>query len=172
LRDVIIEAEAVFFDANQEKELVELLWGAVLTMRRRRQQEDLVAMCSAIRKLVACMDVHDMDRLLALVPDSELAPEIELEVVKMAARKFVANPPSLPDTYLLADAAYVIFKASMLDLKDGCRAATAMNALLALSAMRSRHFQPALAAVDASPSWLKELAHRRLELQKAKLEQE
>jgi hypothetical protein len=139
---LILEIETMSFSSEQEKDLAELLWTFV-SSRLRNRQEDLVVVCSAIRKMIGSMDVYDMDRLITFIPNNELPLPTTLEIVKMVARKFIANPPPLPDMYVLGDAIWEVFKSSVQKPQENYSAIT-LNALLSLSAMKSKYFRPAL----------------------------
>ncbi|NUN97751.1 MAG: hypothetical protein HUU16_16435 [Candidatus Omnitrophica bacterium] len=99
-RRLILAAEEMDFTGEQRMELLPLLRGFIEEFRDSNERDDLIAVGSAIRNYVALMDVSQIGALASVLEPGHRAvipQEIELEIVKMVARKFAANPPAAPE---------------------------------------------------------------------------
>ena len=174
-RQAVIQAEAVFFTPEEEKQLGPILLRFIEDRRDSDDPEDLVAVGSAIRKYVAAMipdAVGSVASLLEAGHRATLPLETEVEITKMIARKFTANPPPAPDLQPeLGERLFALARA-YLDpyvLPRRKFAAIALNAVVALTAMLSPRASEAADVVDALPHrWfgrmlrfeLKQVLHR------------
>lgn len=169
-RELIINAEAFTFDGNARIELISILRDYIDQNRDSNDQDVLLAVGSAIRKYVAMIDMSDIDSLASILESGHRAStsiEIELEVAKMAFRKFVANPPRELNTHSaladqLADLARVYLNPRVFP-KGRC-SAVAMLATQASLVMISSHCEQIIAEVKNSPyQWFREQLRRRMD---------
>jgi len=167
-RRAVIEAEVVSFPPGQVGTLNHLLRQFIEQYRNSDDQQDLVAVGSAIRKYVTTMS-RDGLSALAILLDAEhnatVPIEVELEVAKTLVRTLVQKPPEESDSEPeLADRLHEIVNAYLnprLLSRDKVGAVT-LNAILALCLLRTRHtgaLQKSLA--DFRASWFTELVLRR-----------
>jgi hypothetical protein len=168
-RRVVLAAEVLPFRDDQASELCDHLMEFVLQFRDSNEAEDLVAVSSAIRKLVAYLPAERLGDLAELIDSSHRLPvplEIELEVTKTIARKLSVEPPNIDDSEpILGDRLFDITSTYLNPrlLSREKYGATALNAALSLLLLRSRHAQDLIQLVqNARTSWFTELLQRRL----------
>ena len=167
-RRAVIESEVVAFPLGSVGKLNHLLYLFIKQYRDSEDQQDIVAVGSAIRKYVATMNLADLsalDTLLDAEHNATVPIEVELEVAKTLVRKLVQSPPEEPNSEpRLADRLYEIVTL-YLNLRLLSRdkfAAVALNAILALCLLRSPHADEVRQALKESPeSWFSELVLRR-----------
>jgi len=169
-RTLIVEAEVIDFGAGQVDELNSLLRSFIEHYRDSARPDDLVAVASAIRKYVSTMRMGDLASVAILLDAGHngSAPlEIEVEVAKMLVRKLTANPPGTADPEPeLADRLMEIARTYLSPrlLSRDKYGAVAMNAVLALLLLRSRHVAELiqiLARLDVR--WFRQLLGRRVQ---------
>lgn len=169
-RQLIVEAEVIRFAKEQVPQLLSVLWRFIESYRDSNDVEDLVAVGSAIRKLVALMDASEIGSVASLLETGHRATlplETEVELTKMIARKFRANPPqSLDPEPQLAERLFGLFGAysSPHVLPRGKHKTVAMNALLGLAGMCSPKAEEAVQRVNSLPfRWFGEHLCQELE---------
>lgn len=167
-RRAVIESEVVAFPPESVGTLNRLLYLFVKQYRDSDDQQDIVAVGSAIRKYVATMDRADLSALAILLDAEHNATvpiEVELEVAKTLVRKLVQSPPDEPNVEpQLADRLYEIVKLYLNPrlLSRDKFAAVALNAILSLCLLRSSHADEVRQALKELPvSWFSELVLRR-----------
>lgn len=167
-RTLVLEAEVLPFLEDQRPELVRLLRGFVEENRDSNDPMDQVAVGSAIRKLVFNLEEGDWETAAALLevgPRGELPLEVELEVAKSLVYRLVAEPPNDDDAEpILGERLFEIVSGYLnarLLPRTGY-AATALNAVLGLLLLRSRHVDEALEQLsNLEVGWFTELVARR-----------
>jgi hypothetical protein len=142
-RRAIIEAEVVAFAPDQTGPLNSLLCEFIERFRNSDEQQDLVAVGAAIRKLVATMSRSDLS-VLATLLDAEhnvaIPIDVELEVTKTLVRRLSQSPPPEANAEpQLADRLYEIASTYLNPrlLSREKVAAVALNAILTLCLLRS-----------------------------------
>jgi hypothetical protein len=168
-RLLIIEAEAASFDPQQVSKLNPLLREFVTNYRESNDPADLVAVGAAIRKCVATLSLNDAlifaESLLKESSRTTIPPEVELELVKMVVRKLIANTAMQAE--LLPDLADRLFEIASTYLKPRLlgrekHGAIALNAVLGLVLLRSRHVAEVVQLVSAlKVPWFRQLLARR-----------
>lgn len=161
-RQLIIEAEGLDFDVDESTVLIPLLFEFIMKYRDSNNPEDLLAAGSAIRNYVALLPLTDVGTVATLLEPGHqtvLPLEIQLEIAKMVARKFTANPPHQvePEPELanhLAGLAKAYMEPHILPREK--YAAVTVNALLALAAMRSKRMDALLKPLNETPyTWFR-----------------
>jgi hypothetical protein len=169
-RDLIIEAEAINLSVEQETELAVILREFIESRRDSNDPDDVVAVGSAMRKYVACIGINDLEGLLPLLESGHKArpsTALVLELVKMVARKYAANPPAKDDpcptlAKSLAKIATPYLNAYV--LPHDKFAAIALNATMALVGMMSDQLDSIIEVVNQLPyAWFKIQLQRRIE---------
>lgn len=167
-RAAVLDAEVLAFDVVDSAELCALLRAFVLKFRTSDVFEDLVAVGSGIRKLVAYLAVEDLGSLAEILepgPGSRIPIDLELEVAKTIVRRLTASPPAVddPEPVLgdrLFDIARTFIDARVLG-REKC-GATALNAALALMLLRSPHAAKIASLVhEAGTRWFTDMLCRR-----------
>ena len=167
-RRLVIEAEAMKFEAAQVAELNAVLRAFIEEYRDSDDPQDTVAVGSAIRKYVATMPLDDLPGVAALLDAGHKAQVplgLELEICKMVLRKLVANPSrdkyDFPELeWSLSDVVRVYANDRLLSREK--YGATALNAVLALALLNGDMIQAIgrqLRALKAG--WFGELAARQ-----------
>ncbi|MGP0067216.1 MAG: hypothetical protein ACLQGP_26935 [Isosphaeraceae bacterium] len=168
-RRLIIEAEALVFAPGQLGPLQSVLRDFIAKYRESNDPDDLVAVSAAIRKFVATLKADEAltyaAELFEAGSRSQVSLEVELELVKMAVRKLTANPPKqndfLPD---LGDQLLEVAKTYLNPrlLAREKYAAIALNAILAIALLRSRHVAEVVRLVSGiNVRWFRQLLARR-----------
>jgi len=162
-RQLVIEAEVVRFSPPHKEALLHLLRDFIEKYRDSNDRQDQIAVGSAIRKYVACMNVADVGSvglLLEAGQRGEPPLEIKLVIVKMIGRKFAANPPLAPNAEPeLADKVFELAEASLFRhvLPEGKWAAMGLEAVHALAAMLSSKAEIAIDLVNRLPyKWFRD----------------
>lgn len=170
LRQAVLQAEVLEFNDRDRVELCEHLRTYILRHRNSNVAQDLVAVASAIRKLVACMPAGELgllNELLTPTPRMGIPLEIELEVAKTVVRKLTWHPPLHDDSEQDLAARLMDVAESYLNPRLLTRekyGATALNAVLALLLLRSRHVPCVISRVrDLAANWFSQSACRRVE---------
>lgn len=167
-RRAVIESEVVAFPSESVGTLNRLLYLFIKQYRDSEDQQDMVAVGSAIRKYVVTMNLGNLSALATLLDSEHNATvpiEVELEVAKTLVRKLVQSPPEEPNSEpRLADRLYEIVTLYLNPrlLSRDKFAAVALNAILALCLLRSSHADEVRQALEKAPeSWFSELVLRR-----------
>jgi len=167
-RRMVIEAEVLPFGPAERSRLNAVLCRFIQDHRNSDDPEDLVAVASAIRKYVATMDGGDLGDLAVLLASDQNATvplEVELEVAKTLVRKLVSQPPEEPDSEpelgdRLMELASTYLNARLLSREK--YGAVALNVVLALLLLRSRHVADLLAVLrNLRVPWFTQLVVRR-----------
>jgi hypothetical protein len=94
---LICEAEMAQFDDNQSQLVLPILWSYIEQHKTSKNQNELVAVASAIRKYIAIMPMSQIGELAMLLAPGNQEPlslDLELEVAKMIYRNFEVFPPT------------------------------------------------------------------------------
>jgi hypothetical protein len=167
-RRLVIEAEAMKFEAAQVVELNALLRSFIEEYRDSDDPQDIVAVGSAIRKYVATMPLDDLPGVASLLDAGHKAQVplgLELEICKMVFRKLAANPPGeesdFPELeWCLTDVVRVYDNDRLLSReKYGAIALNAVLALVLLNGERTSGIAQQLRGLKAA--WFRELAARQ-----------
>ena len=167
-RRMVIEAEVLPFRPEEREQLNPILCRFIEEFRNSDDPEDLVAVASAIRKYVATMDPDSLGSLGVLLTADQNATvplEVELEVAKTLVRKLVSDPREEPDSEpelgdCLMEMAGTYLNARLLSREK--YGAAALNAVLALLLLRSRHVAALLRILSELPvPWFRQLVVRR-----------
>ncbi|MGC8560588.1 MAG: hypothetical protein ACP5O1_07900 [Phycisphaerae bacterium] len=161
--DIWVRCELTQFDAGQREKLLPILWNFIEKNRDSNYRIRQVDVGSAIRKFVALMPTERMDDLAGLLNDDSRSPlplNLEIEVVKMIYRHFMAHPPSASEPFprlagQLIKMVHDYAKPRLL-VRDGYAAAAAF-AIDALVAMRSIHAETAVDTAMQSCRWFSEV---------------
>jgi hypothetical protein len=167
-RRLIIEAEVLPFESAQKADLCAILRGFIEQYRNSQDPIDLVAVGSAIRKLVANLPSGDMATVVTLLDAGHhvaLPVEVELEVTKSIVRKLTADPA--PDAQRLMGLSDCLMDLARAYLRDRILlrekyAAVALNVVLALLLLGG-DYQAELVALlrGLRLTWFPELVARR-----------
>ncbi|MGO8746771.1 MAG: hypothetical protein ACLQNE_12345 [Thermoguttaceae bacterium] len=167
-RRAVIESEVVAFLPHQAVTLNRLLRRFIEQYRNSDDQQDVAAVGAAIRKYVATMNRDDLSALAILLDAEHNATvpiEVELEVAKTLVRRLIQSPPEEPDCEpSISDRLYEIVRTYLNPrlLSRDKVAAVALNAVLALCLLRSRHTSEMVSALKRlRVSWFSELVVRR-----------
>jgi hypothetical protein len=165
--NAIIHAEAMSFDADQIRRLGPILHQYIERYRDSNDPTTVIAVGCAVRTYIASMPMADFGSIATfLEADHRASPSLsaQIELTKMAVRKLTANPPQLADSQpALAKQLFDIVESY---LNARCLAqdkigAIALNAVLALGLLRSRHMADVLDRLHAlSVAWFKGLLSR------------
>jgi hypothetical protein len=167
-RRLVLEAEVLPFGPADRIRLNDALRRFIEDYRNSDDPEDLVAVASAIRKYVATMDAADLGDLAVLLASDQNASvplEVELEVAKTLVRKLTSQPPEEPDgepelADRLMEVASTYLNARLLSREK--YGAVALNAVLALLLLRSRHVANLLILLrNVRVPWFTQLVVRR-----------
>ncbi len=165
---MVIEAEVIPFGPEEREQLRAILRRFIEEFRNSNDPEDLVAVGSAIRKYVATMDPNNLATLgvlLAADQNGTVPLEVELEVAKTLVRKLVSDPPEEPNSQpeladRLMEMAGAYLNARLLSREK--YGAAALNAVLAILLLRSRHVAALLRILHELPvPWFTQLVVRR-----------
>lgn len=168
-RQLVIEAEFLDWHDQESNELLPVLERFIRENRDSNMGDDFVAVGSGIRTYVAHCPLNRIAALVEFLEPGHRADiplEIELEVAKMAYRKFEANPPRAPEpepelAERLAELASLYLNPRLLPRDKN--AAVAMNACQALAAMWSPKAQAVFEQVASSRfDWFRQQLVRRL----------
>ena len=169
-RRAVTECEFTEFDDVSIPELNHILREYIEAHRDSNDRRDLAAVGSAIRKYVATMHRDDLMSVAVLLDAGHRAPvpiDVELEVAKMVVRKLTANLPSSDDSApeladRLMDVAEAYLSPRLLSREK--YGAVALNSVLALLLLRSRHTPELLERVRSiKVIWFTQLLGRRLQ---------
>lgn len=168
-RKDVLAAEILDFQEDQTEELCALLHDFVLQYRNSNVAEDLIAVGSAVRKLVAYLPHESLGRLAELLDAGSRIPvslETELEITKTIVRKLTNQPPEKDDPEpelgeRLQEIAQAYVNPRLLPREK--YGATALNAVLGLALLRSPHFGETIEMVRAcNAAWFTQLLCRRV----------
>lgn len=170
VRKFILQAEVMEFVGEERVTLCKLLHNFVLRNRDSNIPEDLVAVGSAVRKLVAYLATDDLitlSELLTASPRMAIPLETELEIAKTILRKLTWNPPLRDDSEPeLADRLMDLAKAYLNTrlLTREKYGAIALNSVLSLLLLRSHNVPTMVALVEAlSAKWFTHMVCRRID---------
>lgn len=177
-RRLIIDAEVLSFRSGELRDLLPLLREFIVRFRHSEDLEDMVAVGSAVRKYVMNMADEDLRIFPALFDPSPTAPiakAIELELAKAVVWRWTAQPPEVDDAEpslasRLFDLVATYLRTRLISQKN--IAAIALNAILGLLLLRSRHIPSLfelLRSLDAP--WFTELVARRAEWLRVEIEE-
>lgn len=168
-KQLVIEAEALPFRGQERDELMGRLREFIRATRDSNRPDDLVAVGSAIRKLVANLDSGGLAVAAELLEAGHRACvplEVELEVAKCVVRRLAAHPdeaakgsPELEKC--LADMAEAYVNDRLLGREK--YGAVALNSLLALAVLRSGRLPEVVERLrHLRQRWFVELVIRRV----------
>jgi hypothetical protein len=169
LRRLIIEAEAIDFESEHVVPLKVVLRDFITRYRESNDPDDLLSVGAAIRKYVATSKADEAlpytAQLLDAGPRAPIPLEVELELVKMIVRKLTANPPEQNDALpQLGDRLWEIADTYLNPrlLTREKYGAIALNAILGLVLLRSRHVAEVLRDVsELKATWFRQSLARR-----------
>lgn len=168
LRQAVIEAEVIAFAKEDRDEVIRILRRFVAKFRDSNDRSDLIAVCSAIRKLVAYSPGSELNSLSEVLDSTgrvSVPIEVELEIAKTIVRKLTkhADLACNIDSSLeqrLWEIAETYINPRLIGRKK--YGATALNAFLALLLIRGEHACSAIELVSTSPTtWFVESARSR-----------
>ena len=143
-RQLVLFAETMEFDKQQQLRLLAHLWHYVAVQRTSRDPDDLVALASATRKLIAYFPAESFDELAELLEfnaGNSITPEFEMEFVKGLTYRFAwdSNSTTAQCPHLL-DAIYELasFYSSKRSLECDVSGVIAVNAIIALAFLNDR----------------------------------
>ena len=168
MRQAVLASEVVDFPNAVRPEVVRLLGLYVAQNRDSNDRKDLIAVGSAIRKMVAYAPGSELGSLAEIL-DSKgrltIPIEIELEVAKTVVRKLTKHPELANqigeelETRLWEITQTYVTPRLIGRAKYG---ATALNAFIALLLLRGKHAQEAIRWVTSSQTnWFKDSARSR-----------
>lgn len=164
----VLSAEVVAFSPEETADVCRVLWDFVTQYRDSNSADNLIAVASAIRKLVAYLPGEELGRLAQLLESGHRTPvplEIELEVTKTIVRKLSMQPPVSgdPEPHLatcLLEVARTYLNPRLIARE--MHGATALNAVLALLLLRSPHAEEVIELVqNTQADWFIQLSTRR-----------
>ena len=169
-RQLVMDAEVLPFTAVEVRKLLPLLRRFIHDRRESNEEDDIVAVGSAMRKYVMNIPIEELSTLADLFDPPARTPipcEIELELAKTLVWKLAAEPldasekaPKLEDW--LKDLAETYLKGRLIHQRN--YSAIALNAVLAIPLLRSQHAPAILAKLrDLEVPWFTELVVRRAE---------
>jgi hypothetical protein len=167
-RRLVLEAEMTDFDPSSAPELSLLLWSFIEENRDSKDPDDLVAVGAAIRKYVADLESDEIGAAAMLLDAGHSASvpvAVELEVAKMLVQRLTRLPPEHPDSEpeladLLMELARTYLNARLLPRER--YGAVALNSVLALLLLRSRHTAELFEILAGlRVSWFRDLLGRR-----------
>jgi hypothetical protein len=136
-RKLALFAEALRFAADQQKAITEHLLRYVAEYRSTHDKEEIVAIGSAIRKLIAYLPNDEFDRLAALLTleDGEpIAVELELELTKAIVYRLSWDPSTKSCQQLSNELqALGIYYSNKRTLQERLASSVASNAIIALA---------------------------------------
>ena len=169
-RRLIVEAKVVDFELEQLGPLHTVLRDFIAKYRESNNPDDIVAVGAAIRKCVATLHADEAlsyaAQLLEAGPRTPVPVEVELELVKMIVRKLTANLPKPDDSMpelgdRLREIAETYLNPRLLVREK--YGAIALNAILGLVLLRSRHGPEVLRSVsELKVPWFRQLLARRV----------
>jgi hypothetical protein len=168
MRQAVLDSEVVDFPSAIRPEVVRLLEAYVSKNRDSNDRRDLIAVGSAIRKMVSYAQGSELGCLAEILDSSgrvTVPIEIELEVAKTVVRKLTKHPElatRIGDE--LENRLWEITQTYVNPRLIGRPkyGATALNAFLALLLLRGKHAQEAIKWVKASSTtWFKDSARSR-----------
>lgn len=166
-RALICACEIEEFEGNDRQRLLDYLKDYIGQHRDSENEDELVAVGSAIRKAVA-LDRLDLDWLIELVQPTEgRSPrhEVKFEVARVVYRTFVAFPPEKPDPMpelgeAIADMAIDYLRDRLLAReKHAAIAILASQATLVMLSPRSREV---IEAINGLSDWFRDQIKRRM----------
>lgn len=135
---LVLFAESLPFDADQQSRLLPHLVAFVERNRSTTDSDELVALGSAIRKLIAYLPLSEFDTLSDLLGsgvDETVAKEAELELAKGIVYRLSWDEADRPQCPRLCDDLYdlAMFHSSKRVVDSSSSAAIALNATIALA---------------------------------------
>ncbi len=173
-RRMILAAESLRLDAGQAEALKPLLRRYIDQHYGIEQADERVTVASAVRTYVALLKVEELPAVAALIrAERKAPPSFEMEVAKMITRKLTATLPedavalhSLGDELLDLAAAYAVPR---LLPKRHC-GAVALDSMLSLALMRSRHLPTLTTRLQSIPiNWFRATVARQAQAVRAEL---
>ena len=141
-RMLALFAETLKFDERQQLRLLQHLWDYVVACRASHDEDELVALGSAIRKLIAYWPAQRMDELATLLAYGEATtvhPDIELEVAKGLVYRFSWDTKAVwPGSPRLCESLFDLatFHSSKRSLENAVASAIAVNSIIALAFLK------------------------------------
>ncbi len=168
---LICEAEITHFTEDQGRRLQRALWRFIHAHRDTVDYRQLVAVGAAIRKYVAEAKTADLEDLATLLQSDGRLPlplQVELEIAKVAYRRFEHQPPDRPEpapalASRLAELAELYLAPRLLARVDEGYATVGMLAAQALAVMLSERWDAVLPRVNEAPRWFRNQLARRLD---------
>lgn len=164
-RQLIIESEAASFSTDGARELRSFLVAFVAKYRHSTNEDDQIAVGSAIRKYIATIPVEELASVLDLLGNKPVLIDVELEVVKMVVRKLTARP--LENTDAMSDLSIRLYEIADAYLngqfierkKFGTVALNCVIAIILLGHQFSNEIQQRIVALESI--WFKDAVRRR-----------
>ncbi|MEK6233235.1 MAG: hypothetical protein N2C14_00835 [Planctomycetales bacterium] len=166
-REAALAAEILSVEDEHRDQFRDALRLYVDAYRDSQDPADLVAVGSAIRKLVAIMrpeDIHDAGELLQSGNRAAVSLDIELEVTKSICWNLSMNPPRLPDAHPELAAQFLDLVTTYANdrlLPRPKYAVVLSHSALALMILRSHVGQVLECLQGISLTWFNELIARR-----------
>ncbi|MBI2424964.1 MAG: hypothetical protein HYV27_19210 [Candidatus Hydrogenedentes bacterium] len=165
LRELIILAEEMDFDANTSRKLAPFLLGFARRFRDSVETENQVAVWSAIRTGASMLRPEEADQLCSLLEPGHPI-ETSLVTVKMLGRIFEANPPLELDMFPnLSDVVYEMARQLLNKYAIAVSQSAAMSqlAVFALSGMGSLSLVSAIdQVIELNAPWFAVGVQRKL----------
>lgn len=164
-RQAIIDAEAISFVDSDHKLIVNILKNYIEQHKHSKDDNELIAVSAATRKLVALCDTDDMKWIAELL-ETNPSPDIQLEICKMIFRRYSHCPPDEPDPHPelskhLTEIATDCLNTRM--LRNDRSLIISMLATQALIVMRSKSAGEIIDLVNRIPhDWFKRQLGRRM----------
>lgn len=167
-RRLVVDVEVLTVPEGRRQELADCLREFVDAHRDSNETDDLVAVGSAIRKLIAILPAEQLPSVAGLLEAGHRAPvalEVELEVAKSVVRRLSTQAVPVDEEWRpladrLAEIATTYLNDRLLPREN--YAATALNAVLALALMSSDHLPPVLEYLQRLRlDWFRTLLARR-----------
>lgn len=164
-RQLVVAAEELQFVGEERTILASLLFEFAIQRLDSNCADDAPAVRSAIRTYASLIPLNEVETLSALV-DSACRIDVTLTVFKSVSRIFECYPPEGRGQYPVLDHAVVPIAEAHLNpfvLARSDNAAIAVNALVALAAMRSSRLTELMDKVHAlNMQWFEESLRDRL----------
>lgn len=167
-RQLIIDAESLCFTAEEITTLARILREFIEACRDSNDPYDVIAVGSAIRKLIATMAVDDLSSVALLLETghrSQLPVDLELEVVKMVVRKLQVHSAQVSDATAQLAARLAELAEAYLNERLVTRekyGAIALNAVLALALLESSRLDGVIERIRSlRTNWFRQLVQRR-----------
>ena len=167
-RHLVLFAETLRFSDRQQLTLVPHLWSYVAERRTSQDEDELVALGSAIRKLIAYLPSQRLDDLAVFLEFDEtgtVRSEVELEVVKGLVYRFSWDSQTTwPSSPRLCESLIDLanFHSSKRAVEQDLSSAIAVNAIIALAFLNDSRIATFVRSLPKhSLSWFAPVVHAR-----------